>query len=94
MTTKWSDHRIVIATVYVKKPKVEKASPAPRLPSVEVLDKAHKFWPSILQAWEELTSHSPVTLEKWKVFKDSMLHLGRAEVAAMKVLGKRIGSQL
>ena len=62
---------------------------APRLPSIEVLDKAHRFWPSVLRDWEVLTGDGPVTLERWKVFKDSVLRTGRAEVTAMKSLGKK-----
>jgi len=87
MATKWSDHRLLIATVYVKRPKIEKALPAPRLPNLEVLEKAHKFWPSMLTVWERLMDNGPVTLEKWKVFKDHVLQTGRSEVNAMKKMG-------
>ena len=89
IATKWSDHRVLIATIHVRKPKVEKAVPAPRLPAVEVLDKAKKFWPSVLSSWDLLTKNGPVTLEKWKAFKDRVLHTGQTEVAAMKAMGKK-----
>jgi len=75
-----------MATVYIKKPKVERALPAPRLPNLEVLDKAHKFWPNILVAWEQLMANGPVTLEKWRIFKDHILQTGRSKVTVMKEL--------
>jgi len=68
-----SDHRLITVPVYPKKPKIEKARPAPRLPSLEVLDKAKKFWPAVLLAWDDMTSQGPVTLEKWTIFKESVL---------------------
>jgi len=89
MTTKWSDHRVVIATVYVTAPKVEKASPAPRLPSIEVLEKVHRFWPGVLRSWEELTGAGPVTLEMWSSFKEEVLRIGKDEVKAMKKIGRK-----
>jgi len=84
IATKWSDHRVIIATVYIKKPKVEKATPAPRLPNLEVLDKMKRFWPGVLQSWGEMTDSGPVTLEKWRSFKDEVLRIGHAEVTGLK----------
>ena len=89
MATNWSDHRVILASTYVKKPKVEKASPAPRLPSIETLEKTHKFWPRVLNGWEALSEHGLVTLERWKSFKDEVLNVGQAEVTAMKTLGRK-----
>jgi len=84
-----SDHRLVMVPVYPKRPKIEKAKPAPRLPSLEVLDKTKKFWPTALTAWNVLTTHGPVTLEKWAEFKKTILDTGITEVRAMKKSGKR-----
>jgi len=89
IATKWSDHRILVATVHVRKPKVDRAIPAPRLPAMEVLDKAKKFWPSVLSNWDELTKDRPVTLEKWRTFKDKVTLTGWKEVAAMKAMGRK-----
>jgi len=79
-----SDHRLIMVPVYPKRPRIEKAKPAPRLPSLEVLDKAKKFWPAVLLAWSTLTADGPVTLESWAVFKNTVLDRGLAEVRAMK----------
>jgi len=84
-----SDHRLVIVPVYPKKPKIEKAKPAPRLPSLEVLSKTKKFWPAVLQAWSVLTTQGSVTLEKWAEFKKIVLDMGLAEVNAMKKSSKK-----
>ena len=51
-----SDHRLVLVPVYPKRPVIEKAKPAPRLPDIESLDKAKKFWPAVLLAWDILTA--------------------------------------
>jgi len=84
-----SDHRLVLVPVYPKKPKIEKARPAPRLPSLEILDKSRKFWPAVLLAWNVLTNHGPITLEKWAEFKGIVLDVGLTEVRAMKKSSKR-----
>jgi len=84
-----SDHKLVMVPVFPKKPKIEKAKPAPRLPSLEVLDKAKKFWPAALAAWDVLTTCGPVTLERWAEFKKIVLDAGLAEVRAMKKSGKK-----
>ena len=84
-----SDHRLVAVPVYPRKPKIEKAKPAPRLPSLEALNKAKKFWPTVLLAWDNMTSLGPVTLEKWAAFKESVLEKGLAEVKAMKASGRK-----
>jgi len=89
LATGASDHRLIVVPVYPKKPKIEKAKPAPRLPSLEVLDRAKKFWPAVLLAWDALTSYGPVTLEKWAEFKSMVLNRGLEEVAAMKKSGKK-----
>ena len=84
-----SDHRLVMVPVYPRRPKIEKAKPAPRLPSPEALDKLKKFWPAVLLAWGVLTGHGPVTLERWAEFKKTVLDVGLSEVRAMKKLGKK-----
>jgi len=89
MATSWSDHRVIMATAYIKRLKVERVSLAPRLPSVEALEKTHKFWPRVLAGWEIMSGCGPVMLERWKSFKDKVLSTGRAEVAAMKTLSKK-----
>jgi len=76
MATNWSDHRVIMATAYLRKPKIEKVSPAPRLPSVEALEKTRKFWLRVLTGWKALTNYGPVTLERWKSFKDEVLCAG------------------
>jgi len=84
-----SDHRLVMVPVYPKRPKIEKAKPAPRLPGLEVLDKTRKFWLAVLVAWNVLTAHGPVTLEKWAEFKKVVLDAGLTEVCAMKKSSKK-----
>jgi len=89
MDTGRSDHRLIVVTVHLRRPKVEKAVPAPRLPSMEALDKTRKFWPNILQGWTSLLEGGAVSLETWKVFKDLVLATGLTEVKAMKSFRKR-----
>ena len=84
-----SDHKLITALVYPKKPRIEKAKPAPRLPGLDVLDKTKKFWPAVLLAWEDMTARGPVTLEKWTAFKCTTLETGMAEVKNMKTAGKK-----
>jgi len=84
-----SDHRMVVVAAYPRRPKIEKAKPAPRLPSLEVLDKAREFWPAVLRDWDTLTAQGPVTLEKWAEFKAAVLRTGLAEVKSMKEAGKK-----
>jgi len=89
MDTGWSDHRLIAATVHMQKPKVEKAIPALRLLDLETLDKAHKFWPSVLQGWETLSEDGLISLETWRAFKSLVLTVGLKEVKAMKSPGKK-----
>jgi len=84
-----SDHRLIMVPVYPKRPKIEKAKPAPRLPSLETLDKTKKFWPAVMAAWDVLTARGPITLERWADFKKVILDAGLAEVHAMKTSGKK-----
>jgi len=84
-----SDHRLITALVHVRRPKIEKAVPAPRLPEVEVLDKTRNFWPKVLLEWKTLSDGRPVTLEVWKVFKNLVLAIGLKEVKAMKSSRKK-----
>jgi len=84
MDTGWSDHRLITAMVHVRKPRIEKAVPAPRLPDLETLDKTKKFWPTVLQGWKVLSEDRPVSLETWKAFKDMVLATGLRETKAMK----------
>lgn len=71
-----SDHRMMIAPVYLRKPKIEKAKPAPRLPSMDILGKATKFSPTILREWDDMTATGHITLEKWSAFKRKVLESG------------------
>ena len=89
MDTGYSDHRLIMVSMYLRRPKIEKAKPAPRLPSMDVLEKAKKFWPTVLQAWTSATGAGPVTLEKWTIFKRKVLETGLREVKAMKASGKK-----
>jgi len=89
MDTGASDHRLISVPVYPRRPRIEKAKPAPRLPGAEILDKAKKFWPAVLQAWFVMTTHGPVTLESWSEFKATVLEKGLAEVTAMKASSKK-----
>jgi len=89
MDTGRSDHRLIATLVHVKRPKIEKAVPAPRLPGLEALDKSKKFWPAVLQSWGTLSEDAPVTLETWRTFKDQVLATGLKEVKAMKSAGKK-----
>jgi len=84
-----SDHRLITALVHVRRPKIEKAVPAPRLPEIEILGKTRNFWPKILQEWRTLSDDKPVTLGTWRVFKDVVLATGLKEVKAMKSSGKK-----
>jgi len=84
-----SDHRLVMVPVFPRKPKIERAKPAPRLPSLDALDKAKKFWPAVLSVWDILTSQGPITLERWAEFKKNVLDVGLAEVNAMKKANKK-----
>ena len=76
VATDWSDHRMVIATLMVLRPQVEKAVPAPRLPSLDVLSKSNTFWQSVVKIWGEATDGPPMTLEQWTTFKAGVLAAG------------------
>jgi len=78
LSTNWSDHRVVVATVMVTTPKVQRAVPALRLPSLPLLDRSGTFWPSVLQEWGAMSSLPSVTLESWTAFKSSTLAAGIA----------------
>ena len=84
-----SDHRLILAPVYPKRLRIEKAKSAPRLPSLEVLSKTKKFWPAVLLAWNVLTDRGPAMLEKWAEFKKIVLDAGLTEVHAMKKSSKK-----
>jgi len=89
LDTGYSDHRMIVAPVFPRRPRIKKAKPAPRLPSLDVLDKANKFWPAMLQAWDGMTVQGPITLEKWTAFKADVLTFGLTEVKAMKAASKK-----
>jgi len=74
--TNWSDHRVLISTVLVTAPRVQRAVPAPRLPSLSLMDRSDIFWPEVLEAWKTLTNLPSTTLESWVGFKESVLEIG------------------
>jgi len=76
VATEWSDHRVVIATLVVLRPRVEKAEPAPRLPSLDLLSKSRTFWRDVVALWEEATGGPPMMLERWTALKDGVLAAG------------------
>ena len=84
-----SDHRLIMVEVHVKTPRIEKAVPAPRLPSLEILDKSWNFWPTVLRCWDSQTKDTVISLEGWKVFKDQVLTNGIKEANAMRAAKKK-----
>ena len=76
LNTNWSDHRVLVSTVLVTTPKVQWAVPAPRLPSLSLLNRSETFWPGVLEAWKALTDLPSTTLESWTDFKESVLAAG------------------
>src|SRR5258706_1882934 len=72
--TNHSDHFFVWSDCFITAPKVELAVPAPRLPSLKLLDRG-PFWPLVLSAWTGLTS-GVISLPSWTVFKQSVLASG------------------
>jgi len=74
--TNWSDHRVVVATVMVMSPRVQRAVPAPRLPGLPLLDRSKTFWPNVLRDWEAMVNLPSITLESWTDFKRSTLAAG------------------
>ena len=76
ITTTWSDHRVVVATLVVLRPQVEKAVPAWRLPSLDLLSKSQTFWLEVLALWCSMTEGPPVMLARWTVFKEGVLEAG------------------
>jgi len=84
-----SDHRLIMVKVHVRTPRIEKAVPAPRLPSLEVLDKSRDFWPTVLKCWGSMTEDTVISLERWKIFKDQVLVAGIREAGAMKSAKKK-----
>jgi len=76
LNTNWSDHKVLVSTVLVTAPRVQRAVPAPRLPSLSLLDRSDVFWPEVLEAWKALTDLPSTTLESWTGFKASVLEVG------------------
>src|SRR5258706_6478447 len=72
--TNHSDHHFVWSDCFITAPKVEIAVPAPRLPSLKLLDNG-PFWPQGLLAWSYILS-SDVTLPSWSAFKHRVLNAG------------------
>ncbi len=72
--TNHSDHHFVWSDCFITAPKVEIAVPAPRLPSLKLLDEG-PFWPLVLSAWSDLLS-GDITLPSWSVFKHCVLASG------------------
>jgi len=76
VATAWSDHRMVVATLVVLRPQVEKAVPAPCLPSLDLLSKSRTFWQDVVALWDGAASGPPMTLERWTAFKAGVLAAG------------------
>ncbi len=72
--TNHSDHHFVWSDCFITAPKVEIAVPAPRLPSLKLLDDG-PFWPQVLSAWSDLSS-GDVSLPSWSAFKRYVLRTG------------------
>jgi len=89
LSTNWSDHRVVVSDLIVTKPVVQVATPAPRLPSLDGLDKSKTFWPNVLAAWDDVDRGGNVTLERWSAFKGTVLREGRAANASFKKKGSK-----
>ena len=87
IATNWSDHRVITTTLMVLRPRVEKAIPAPRLPSVDVLDKSDRFWKQVVTMWRDATKAGPMRLERWMAFKGGVLAEGLAVSRATKKNG-------
>src|SRR5258706_2517841 len=64
--TNHSDHHFVWSDCFITAPKVEIAVPAPRLPSLKLLDEG-PFWPQVLSAWSDLSS-GDIALPLWSAF--------------------------
>ena len=84
LSTNWSDHRVVVSDLIVSKPVVQVATPAPRLPGLDRLDRSKTFWPDILAAWGSFEQGGKAMLEKWTVFKETVLREGLAANASFK----------
>jgi len=89
VATNWSDHKVIIADVTRLRPRVEKAVPAPRLPSLDLLTRSQTFWPRVLASWSQSTAGGPMTLEKWSAFKTDVLSAGIATSKAVRKASKR-----
>jgi len=76
IATTWSDHRVVVAMLVVLWPRVERAVPARRLPSLDLLSKSRTFWPDVLALWDNMTTGPPVMLAQWVIFKEEVLKAG------------------
>ena len=71
--TNHSDHYFVWSDCFVSSPKVEIATPAPRLPRMDKLDDT--FWTNVLRGWDALTT-SDINLRRWTDFKKLVLRCG------------------
>jgi len=87
--TNWSDHRMIMADITRLRPCVEKAVPAPRLPSLDLLTRSHTFWPKVLTSWSQSTEDGPMTLERWTAFKRDVLSAGLATSRAVRKASKK-----
>ena len=68
---------------------VQVAVPAPRLPSLDELDKSKEFWPGVLSAWDNVGRGGMATLEEWTAFKKSVLHDGLAVNTSFRRKGSK-----
>jgi len=89
VATEWSDHRMIVATLVVLRPQVEKAVPAPRLPSMDLLSKSRTFWRDVVTLWGEAADGPPMTLERWSAFKAGVLTAGLHASKTTKKNGKK-----
>jgi len=89
VATDWSDHRMVVATLVVLRPQVERAMPAPRLPSLDLLSKSRAFWPDVVKLWGEAVDGPPMTLERWTTFKAGVLAAGLHASSTTKRNGRK-----
>jgi len=89
VATNWSDHRMIMADITRLRPRVEKAVPAPRLPSLDLLARSRTFWPKVLASWSQSTAGGPMTLERWTAFKEDVLCAGIATSKAVHKASKK-----
>src|SRR5258706_636711 len=72
--TNHSDHLFVWSDCFITAHKLDMAVPAPRLPSLKILDEG-PFWPLVMSAWSDLMS-GIIALPSWSVFKCCVLQSG------------------